>query len=62
MGKIRTCENCLWKDSCDHVAHICKEHTTLCERRQSLFRFHGEWEKFTEEWDKARRRIRKYTK
>ena len=62
MGKIRTCEKCLWKDSCENIGTICKKHTTIFERRDKLDFSLEDWDKFEEEWDKARERIRKYAK
>lgn len=62
MGKIRTCKNCLWKDSCENIGEKCKKHKTIFERRDELDFTLEDWERFEEEWDKARERIRKYTK
>lgn len=60
MGKIKTCQNCLWIDSCEYPGEKCEKHTTLFERRDKLDFTLEDWEKFTKEWDEARRLVSKY--
>lgn len=56
---MRSCNNCVWRDKCKKAGAICKNHNTLEERICSVLGNEQAYNKFTQEWDEARFKLRK---
>ena len=52
----------MWRDKCEkrETVSICEEQTTLKDRIDSVFQGNlQEWNKYTQEWDEARHKLRR---
>lgn len=56
---MMNCKDCIWQQSCEEKGKPCAQHTTIVQRMNSLHLTKEEYEAFSEDWDKARYRIRR---
>jgi len=57
-SEIRTCENCMRSEECDHVGKVCKRHKSLAKKLSNIHFPAEDYARFREEWEKTRIRVR----
>lgn len=55
----KTCDNCMQQQYCEHKGKVCREHKSFRQKLSNLQITQKEWDKFTEEWNKATMAVRK---